>query len=275
MYEYYRAGHDQGPGVSAFVRDRAAAKRRMAVNAGLEAMAEDLARGEMDIPWTALTNTIPSLAWLFVHVFSRPDFAQRVREEVTEVSAVEVGSGGGVVRATIDVDRLSRQPFLSACLQEVQRLYNKLCGYRYVMEDTLLRDADGREYLLRKGATAQWFHGVPHLNEDIWGSDAGAFRPERFIDVPSGEEKRRRGSLMPFGGGKHLCPGRKFAVMEIIGLVGAVALLFDVDGVTVSPMRPGFAGCAMAHPDWSPNDPARATFRRRTGWENTQLRYIV
>ncbi|KAL2169757.1 hypothetical protein VTG60DRAFT_5653 [Thermothelomyces hinnuleus] len=273
LYEYYRVGHDQGPDASAFVRNRAAAKRRMGVPP------RDLASGEMDIPWTALTNTIPSLSWLFVSVFARPEFARRVREEVVGATTVVVVDRSSdrhpVVHATIDVDQLGRKPFLGACVQEVQRLYNKLCGYRYVLEDTLLRDADGREYLLRKGATAQWFHGVPHLNEDVWGPDAGAFRPERFIDTPPGEEKRRRGSLIPFGGGKHLCPGRRFAVTEITGLVGAVALLFDVECVTVPPMRAGFAGCAMAHPDWKSSDPPRAVFRRRKGWENVQLRFTV
>ncbi|AEO57893.1 hypothetical protein MYCTH_16353, partial [Thermothelomyces thermophilus ATCC 42464] len=128
-----------------------------------------------------------------------------------------------------------------------------------------------------KGANpAQWLHGVPHLNEDVWGPDAEAFRPERFIDnTPPGEGKRRRGSLIPFGGGTHLCPGRRFAVTEITGLVGAVALLFDVDDVTVPTMRAGFAGCAMAHPDWKSSDPPRAVFRRRKGWENVQLRFTV
>ncbi|KAH6849883.1 cytochrome P450 [Chaetomium sp. MPI-CAGE-AT-0009] len=263
LYEYYREGHYQAPDVSAFVRNRAAAKRQMGVRP------IDLASGETDIPWTALTNTIPSLAWVFVSVFARPEFAERVRQETAEATSMDGD------KASVDMEKLGRQPFISAVVQEVQRMYNKLCGYRQVLEDTVLRDVDGREYFLKKGSNAQWFHGVPHLSEDIWGPDAKAFNPERFIDAPAEEEKRRRGAFIPFGGGKHLCPGRRFAVTEIIGMVGAIALVFDVDDISVPPAKAGYAGCAMAHPDWKPSNPPRVKFRRREGWENVQLEFIV
>lgn len=244
MYEYYREGHDQGPDVSAFVRNRAAAKRQMGV------CPADLASGETDIPWTALTNTIPSLAWVFVSVVARPDFTERVRQETAEATTVDGD------KASVNMEELGKKPFINAVVHEVQRMYNKLCGYREVLEDTMLRGADGREYLLKKGSSAQWFHGVPYLSEDIWGPEATVLNPERFIHTPAEEEKRRRGAYIPFGGGKQLCPGRRFAVTEIIGMVGAIALVFDVEGVSVPPAKAGFAGCAMAHPDWKPGNPA-------------------
>jgi cytochrome P450 len=202
-----------------------------------------------------------------VNVLSRPDYAERVRREAFEATGLQADS------ATIDVDQLTKKPFISACVQEVLRLYNKLCGYRHILEDTVLRDLDGREYLLKKGSNAQWPHGVPHLNEDIWGKDATAFDPDRFIDTPAEEEKRRRGALIPFGGGKYLCPGRRFAVAEIACMVGAIALVFDVEGVTVPAARAGYAGCAMAHPAWEPGNAPKVMFRRRNGWENARLRF--
>lgn len=180
--------------------------------------------------------------------------------------------GGG---ATVDFKQLSGKPFVSACVQEVQRLYNKLCGYRHVLEDTVLRDTDERDYLLKQGAIAQWFHDVPHLNEEIWGGDARASKPERFIDTPAEEEKKRRGALIAFGGGKHLCPGRRFALAEITGMVAAIALVFEVDGVTVPATQAGFAGCAMAHPAWKPECGPPARFKRRVGWENVRLEFAV
>jgi cytochrome P450 len=186
------AGHDQGPDVSAYVRIRAANRRQIGVDE------RDLVAGEVDIPWTSLINTIPSLAWVFTNVFSRPDYVERVRQEVLEATTITIIDGNSS-RAHIRAAELDKKPFLGACFQEVQRLYNKLCGYRRVLEDTVLRDADGREYLLKKGNNAQWFHGVPHLSEEIWGPDATVFNPERFLDTPAEEEKKRRGALIPFG----------------------------------------------------------------------------
>ncbi|EAQ91147.1 hypothetical protein CHGG_03082 [Chaetomium globosum CBS 148.51] len=189
LYEYYREGHDQGPDVSAFIRNRAAAKRQMGV------CPADLASGETDIPWTALTNTIPSLAWVFVSVVARPDFTERVRQETAEATTVDGD------KASVNMEELGKKPFINAVVHEVQRMYNKLCGYREVLEDTMLRGADGREYLLKKGSSAQWFHGVPYLSEDIWGPEATVFNPERFIHTPAEEEKRLRGAYIPFSGG--------------------------------------------------------------------------
>jgi cytochrome P450 len=233
------------------------------------ARATDLASDETDIPWASLVNTIPTLIWVFVNVFSRSDYAERVRQEAFDATSLHADS------ATVDMDQLTRKPFISACVQEVLRLYNKLCGYRHVLEDTVLRDADGRGYLLKQGSNAQWSHGVPHSDEDIWGLDAGAFNPFRLIETPAEEEKRRRGALIPFGGGKHLCPGRRFAVAEIACMVGAIALVFEVEGVTVPAARAGYAGCAMAHPAWEPGNAPRVRFRRREGWENVRLRFSV
>lgn len=45
----------------------------------------------------------------------------------------------------------------------------------------------------RWGSTAQWFHEVPHMNDEIWGPDARAFKPSRFIDTPAEEEKAGAG----------------------------------------------------------------------------------
>lgn len=263
LHEFYEARNDEGPDVSAFVRNRAAAKRAMGLNTA------ELVTGEADIPWVSLTNTFPSLIWVFVSIFARADYAERVRQETAEATSRQGDT------ATVDVARLGKQPFISACVQEVQRVYNRLCGYRSVLEDTVLRDADGREYLLKKGSDVQWFQGVPHFNRDIWGPDAAEFNPERFIDTPPDEEKKRRGALIPFGGGKYLCPGRRFAVAEIAGMVGAMALVFDVEGVSVPPTKAGYAACAMAHAAWKPDSPPRVRLQRRKGWEQVQLKFSV
>lgn len=262
LHDYYLARHDEGPDVSALVKERAAIKR------GMGARTIDLASSEMDIPWVTLINTVPALIWVFVHVFSQRDYAERARQEAFAATSRRADS------ATVDVDELTKKPFISACVQEALRLYDKFCGYRHIVEDTVLQDADGREYLLKKGSTAQWPHGVPHLDENIWGLDAGVFNPDRFIETPAEEEKRRRGALMPFGGGKHLCPGRRFAVAEIVCMVGAIALMFDVEGVRVPAAKPT-AGSAVAHPAWGAEIAPRVKFRRRDGWENVRLRFSV
>jgi hypothetical protein len=261
---YYLAGHDQGPDVSAFVRDRAAVKRKLGIRAA------DLPASDFDIPWTAVTNTIPSLLWLFLHIFTRPDYVDRMRAEVLEATTV---TGDG---ATIDASKLGQKPFISACFLEMQRMYNDAGGVRWVMEDTVLRDADGREYLLKKDTNVQWFGGVLHLNDHIWGADAGTFNPDRFVNADPQEEKKRRGAMIPFGGGKHLCPGRMFAVTEITALIGALALAFVVEGVEMAHVvQPPFPSTGMRRPRWKQGGEPKVNIRRKRGWEDVKITFTV
>ena len=263
LQEFYVARLDKHPSVSVYVQKRAAAKRQLGVKD------EDLAGCEFDIPWTAVTNTVPSMIWFFQHVFSRSDYVERVRAEVLEVTTIHGN------KATIDATKLDKKPFISACFQEILRLYTSAWGNRRVMEDTTLRDVDGREYLLKKDTNVQWFNGIPHLHEAVWGDDSHTFNPERFINVPAHEEKKRRGALIPFGGGKHLCPGRLFAMTETISMVGALALAFDIEGAKVPTAGTPYAANTVRRPLWGPGEPGRVSVKRRKGWEEVELSFVV
>jgi cytochrome P450 len=52
---------------------------------------------------------------------------------------------------------------------------------------------------------------VLYISKEYWGSQAGSFDPTRFIkgaSVPGElESPIKPGTYVPFGGGKHLCPG--------------------------------------------------------------------
>ncbi|KXX78948.1 Cholesterol 7-alpha-monooxygenase [Madurella mycetomatis] len=264
LREFYVAELDQGPDVSAFVKSRAAAKRKLGVST------VDMAVTEFDIPWVSVTNTAPSLVWLFLNIFSRPDYVERLRAEVLEVTTVTGGS------ATIDALKFEKKAFMNACFQEIQRRYNDAGGNRQVMEDTVLRDVDGHGYLLKKGTNVQWFAGVTQLNGDIWGDDVEAFSPERFVETPAAVEKTRRGAMIPFGGGKHLCPGRMFAVTEISAMIGALALAFDVEDAKLPPVvQSPIPGTSMRQFGWEKGEEPRVKMRRRKGWEDVELRFIV
>lgn len=118
--------------------------------------------------------------------------------------------------------------------------------------------------------------GVPQLDASIWGDDAEAFRPERWIDAPAHEEKKRRGAMIPFGGGKHLCPGRMFAWTELIAVVGALALAFDVEGARLPPgIEPPIPGAGMRRPLWDGGKEPTLRISRREGWDDVQLGFAV
>ncbi|KNE59345.1 hypothetical protein AMAG_03643 [Allomyces macrogynus ATCC 38327] len=55
-----------------------------------------------------------------------------------------------------------------------------------------------------------------HRSPALWGDDADAFRPERFLDV--GSEKMHAGAhgykWLPFSAGQRVCLGQSFSIME-------------------------------------------------------------
>lgn len=261
LKQYYADRLDEGPDVSALIKNRAALHRRL----GLPD--DTLSIPEYAIAFAATSNTIGVLAWFFLNVFESPELVERIRDEVEVATAVE-SSDAGRRTATVDISRLDKEcPTLFACYRETLRLYADTVGNRRAMQDTTLRDpSTGREYLLRKGITVQWPARLPHALESVWGPDARSFRPDRWLEATSAKERKRRVAMIPFGGGKTLCPGRYFAQAENLGLVAAVALGFEVEGAAAPKGGVAYMGTAMKRPedDWSPG----VRLRRREGWEN-------
>jgi len=75
--------------------------------------------------------------------------------------------------------------------------------------------------------------GVSHASTAIWGADAHAFDARRFLSttrdsLDKESKKLQIQGLFPFGGGKHLCPGRYFALVEILGMVSVLMAGFEL-----------------------------------------------
>ncbi|KAK6222436.1 prostacyclin synthase [Colletotrichum tabaci] len=264
---FYKAREDENPDVAKILQERAGFFRELGMPS------EDLPLIEFLIPFAAILNTAPNLFWTFAEVFSEPAHVERIRREVLPLAKMADTDDRGRV-ATIDVRALEAGcPFLHACFREVLRLYSAQIGNRRVMEDATLEDADGRQYLLKKGTNMQWSASVTHFMPEVWGDDAALFRPERFLDVDPREEKRRRGALIPFGGGRHLCPGRYFAQTETLGFVGALALGFDVTGVKVPAAEFAPLGGGAKRPVRG-SAVEDISISRRKGWEDVTWEFV-
>jgi len=79
--------------------------------------------------------------------------------------------------------------------------------------------------------------GPSHLSTEIWGPEAEVFDFIRFMRLEEKvqayektglEEREQRRAYFPFRGRKHLHPRRFFAFIEILGILTALFLGFDV-----------------------------------------------
>jgi cytochrome P450 len=68
-----------------------------------------------------------------------------------------------------------------------------------------------------------------HYNEALH-PDADNYHPRRFMEKKlGGEGENAARTTKPFGGGSTHCPGRVFAEKQMIGVISAVVMRYDLE----------------------------------------------
>ena len=80
------------------------------------------------------------------------------------------------------------------------------------------------------------FSGMMRAKE-IWGEDAGVFRPERWLEAREEERKEKEAVVeLAFGSGRYRCLGRRLAGVEVGKVVGELVRRYDF--ALVDPQTP-------------------------------------
>jgi cytochrome P450 len=277
MGAYYTAELDSHESAAQLTRGRANACRAW------DLTGREIGQCESFFPIVGATNSAPMTYWLMNFVYGTPGLVPRLREEVAAIVKRETSDGEDV--ATVDVSRLEKEcPLLVSCYRETLRKTNASVSVRRIMEDTTISDGKGHSYLLKKGVDVQLPAGVAHNLANVWGQNVNDFYPDRFLEsrtsTTTGEagKQERRNAMIPFGGGKHLCPGRNFAIAEILGFTATLLAGFEVEAIGTTPfgkMQPAIAklATAMLRPVGDGKGQG-VRISRREGWEKTQWRYV-
>ena len=72
-----------------------------------------------------------------------------------------------------------------------------------------------------------------HRNEDIFGEEPKAFRPERWLEASEERVRLMEKSMLHFGAGNHLCLGKNISVREMYKVVPSLMRTFKVDTILV------------------------------------------
>jgi cytochrome P450 len=220
---YYAGGYNNA---SSFIQERVTTAKI----AGLSQ--DDFLNVEVGMLFTASTNTAPSSFWFLCYILSSASLLAEVRAEISKI--VMRKDVNGIDTLEMDTSDFQQHcPLLISSWEETLRLVDSSSSVRMVAKDTMLADV----YLLKANSVVQMPSGTTHLSTEIWGPDAATFNPRRFLKTKSdekldaagrGKRKLQVQGYFPFGGGKHLCPGRHFAFTEVMSLVATLVYGFDI-----------------------------------------------
>ena len=189
---------------------------------------KDKSRMDVSNSHAILANTAPTAFWTIYHIFSDASIVREVRTAVMPFLTTK--KDNGTVTYHLDVSQIRDLPILRSVLSEALRHYANGTGTRIVVEDTLL---DNR-FLLKKGSFVFMPNRTYHFDPSAWGSAVENFDARRFMN-----SKTPRGSFRAFGGGANLCPGRFFAMTEILAMSAMLALRFDIKPQDETWVHPG------------------------------------
>ena len=264
---YYRkGGHNKA---SPLTKYRYEISRRNGVSI------EDTARYELGGSIALLLNTTPGAFWMLLHAFADPELLEDLRQEIGKTMLDKSDQSGRKI--IIDITSLkSSCPLLVSTFQEVLRYRAMGTSVREVMEDTVL---DGR-WLLKKGNMIQMPSRVVHCDMGVWGSDVNDFDPKRFLK-PTKANGHASSKVAPaaamraFGGGSTLCPGRHFAINEVLALVAMFVMRFDMTPVSGAWTMPTTNNTSAAAVIMEPDHDIKATVSERQGFNSCSWNFTL
>jgi len=188
-------------------------------------------------------TTANGMSWFWYLMALNPDARLKMWEEVDSVL-------GG---RRITLDDLDHLPWTTACIQESQRFYSAVP----VILREALEDDEIQGIRISKGTTLFIPIHLIHHDARYW-ENPETFDPNRFMP---GAPRPHRSSYLPFGGGRRVCIGQSFALMEMVSIAAMMSqhFVFDlVPGHQVVPaqsltLRPKYGIHVIAkHRDMAP-----------------------
>ncbi|KAI0149828.1 cytochrome P450 [Hypoxylon sp. NC0597] len=161
------------------------------------------------------------LRTMFHELLTHPASLAKLRAELDEAAAQGKLSKIATWKESIAL------PYLSACFKEAGRIHPP-----FGLHLERVVPAGGLEVCgqtLPAGTIVGMNAWVVHRDPDMFGPDADAWRPERWLEGDEAHIKRMDASLLTFGAGHRTCLGKHISYLEIFKLVPTLLQAYDIE----------------------------------------------
>jgi len=166
-------------------------------------------------------TTANALSWMWFLLARNPEARERLLAEVDEVL--------GDRRPTVeDVPRLT---WTAACFQEAMRIYPPA----WIIPRTAIEDDEIDGHRIPRGSSVLIPIYVLHHDARFW-PEPEVFDPMRFL--PENAKRHHRSAYLPFGGGRRVCIGKSFALIEGTLVAAMMSQRFVYELVPGHPVEP-------------------------------------
>jgi cytochrome P450 len=166
-------------------------------------------------------TTANAMSWMWYLLALNPQARIRLLAEVDEVLKGR--------RPT--ADDLARLPWTTACFQEAMRYYSPA----WMIPRVAVKEDFIGGHRIRPGTTVIIPAHVVH-HDHRWWPNPEEYDPSRFL--PGAGKDRPRCAYLPFGGGKRICIGQSFALMEAVLATAIMSQHFVFDLAPGHPVEP-------------------------------------
>ncbi|PQM43103.1 geraniol 8-hydroxylase-like [Prunus yedoensis var. nudiflora] len=185
-----------------------------------EANSEDMDKTKIQHLFLALfaagtDTTSATLEWAMAELLRDPEKLSKAQQELEQI----IGKGKPVEEADI-----ARLPYLQAIIKETFRLHP---AAPFLLPRKADSDVEICGYIVPKGA--QVFVNAWAIGRDpsIWDNPS-SFMPERFLGLDDQIDVTGKNfELIPFGGGRRICPGLPLAMRILPLMLGSLVNSFD------------------------------------------------
>nr|AES93118.1 geraniol-10-hydroxylase [Camptotheca acuminata] len=179
----------------------------------------------MDVFIAATDTTSSTLEWAMTELLRNPETLLKAKAELQQIV------GKGKLVEELDIARL---PYLQAIVKETFRLHTTV---PFLIPRQVDEDVEVCGFTVPKGAQVLVNAWAIGHDPSIWPKP-DSFMPERFLE----SEVDVRGldfELIPFGGGRRICPGSALALRMLHLMLGSLINSFDwrlEDGIAPNDM---------------------------------------